>query len=169
MGVTIHFEGQLSGEDAYSAVISLAEVFASAHGWEAQHFTSPQASLSRVRDERDWDYFGPTKGIELRPHANSEPVRFEFDETLYIQEYTKTQFAPLQVHVAIVDLLSKLEPHFLELKVYDEGDFYESGDELQLRKHMDRCNDVLQEHLAKDQSLKGAGAPVERQDCRSRQ
>ncbi len=155
MGVTIHFEGQVRDEAAYAAVIALAEEFASTHGWEAHRFTAQEASLLRVRDEQNWDYVGPTKGVELRPHANSEPVRLEFDENLYIQEYTKTQFAPLHVHVNVVELLSILAPQFQELQIYDEGEFYETGDELQLRKLIDRCNTVLEETLAKDQTLQG--------------
>ena len=155
MGVTIHYEGKLRDTAAYTAVISAAEKYAVARGWPAQQFSTSEASLSRVKDEQDWDYVGPTKGIELQPHDNCEPVRLEFDENLYIQEYTKTQFAPLQVHIDVVGLLSALAPHFSELSIYDEGEFYESGDELQLRRHIDHCNFALEDHLAQDKTLTG--------------
>jgi len=155
MGVTIHFEGRLKDETAYSSVISIAEKHAATHGWPAAHFSIAKAALSRVKDEGDWDYLGPTKGIELQPHPNCEPFRLEFDESLYIQEYTKTQFAPVQVHIDVAALLSAIAPHFSEISVYDEGEFYESGDELQLRRHIDHCNAALEEHLAQDRSLTG--------------
>ena len=155
MGVTIHSEGRLRDQSAYDALVAEATAFATHRNWQALPFAIPLAKLSRVRDEKDWDYEGPTKGIELRAHPSSEPIRLEFDQDLYIQEYTKTQFAPPEVHKDLVVLLDQLAPHFASLAVVDEGEYYESRDEKLLLKHRDRCFQVLDEHLAKDKSLRG--------------
>jgi len=155
MGITVHFEGRLRDEAAYVALVEAAARFAAHQGWGAQRFEVLNAKLSRVRDEVDWDYEGPTKGIELRAHPSSEPIRLEFDTDLYVQEYTKTQFAPPDIHMRMVALLDELAPYFQILEVIDEGEYYETRDEEVLRKHRDCCFEMLDEHLANDKSLRG--------------
>lgn len=155
MGITVHFEGRLLGEAAYLAVISMAEKFSSARGWRAEKFAVTSATLARVRDEQDWDYVGPTKGIELHSHPSCEPIRLEFDKDLYIQEYTKTQFAPIQVHIDLISLLKNISSHFSSLDVIDEGEYFETGREDFLNGHRERCNEILEEHLSNDPTLKG--------------
>jgi hypothetical protein len=102
-----------------------------------------------VRDEKDWDYHGSVRGIEVAPHRDCEPLRLEFDEDQYIQEFTKTQFAPVEVHIQIVELLKQLESNFEELTVDDEGQFYKSGNLHLLKEHRNRCDEVFREYLSK--------------------
>jgi hypothetical protein len=99
MGVTIHFEGQLTDKVAYGNLIEAAKSFALDRGWRAEPFESDETKLLRVRDEEEWDYVGPVHGIVLYPHVDCDPVRLEFDRDLYIQEFTKTQFAGVQTHL----------------------------------------------------------------------
>jgi hypothetical protein len=89
LGVTIHFEGQLLDDGAFSALIEAATTFAKENGWRSELFESPNVTLLRVRDEADWDYVGPVKGIQDFPHDDCDPIRLEFDRDLYIQQYTK--------------------------------------------------------------------------------
>ena len=155
MGVTVHFEGKLRGEDAYLSLVAAVRSFATQRGWPIQPFEISETLLRRVRDEKDWDYRGPTKGIELCPHPSSESIRLEFDDQLYIQEYTKTQFAPVQVHMDLILLLRELAPYFEHLGVFDEGEYFESANERVLKSHLNRCFEVLDERLANDRSLRG--------------
>jgi hypothetical protein len=155
MGVTVHFEGQLRDESAYEPMLALAQKFAEARNWPVRSILESNAKLSRVKNEAEWDYEGPTKGIELLPHPSSEPIRLEFDKDFYVQEYTKTQFAPAEVHIALVELLDKLAPMFAHLEVIDEAEYYESRDERILLRHRDRCFEVLAKHLASDSKLRG--------------
>jgi hypothetical protein len=74
-----------------------------------------------VKDEVDWDYTGFTQGIELRPHPNTDPLRLEFDEELYIQQYIKTQFAGPVVQIKVVTFLKNIQPFFNGFRVEDEG------------------------------------------------
>ncbi|HEX3094900.1 MAG TPA: hypothetical protein VHW72_19840 [Candidatus Angelobacter sp.] len=88
MGVTIHFEGQLLDDGAFSALIEAATTFAKE--WVAERtLRVAKCTLLRVRDEADWDYVGPVKGIQVFPHDDCDPIRLEFDRDLYIQQYTK--------------------------------------------------------------------------------
>ena len=36
--------------------------------------------------------------------------QFEFDKDCYVQEYVKAQFAGVETHVAIIDLLRRVQP-----------------------------------------------------------
>ncbi len=147
MGITIHFEGRLKNEFAFEEVVSLASRFSEQRGWPCVGIDKEQVQLNRVRDEKDWDYQGPVKGLEIQPHENSEPFRLEFDKNFYIQEYTKTQFAPTEVHVQLIELLRQLQPYFEHLEIVDEGEYFETADVETLEKHMHRCFELLDEYL----------------------
>lgn len=155
MGITIHFEGKLKGEDSYERVINLAKNYSDEHGWPYSAISEKETTLKRVRDEEDWDYIGPTKGVEIQPHENSEPLRLEFDKDLYVQEYIKTQFAPQEIHVLVVNLLHLLEPEFSTLEVIDEGEYFESGDASVLENHRKKFFDILDEYLTQDDKYYG--------------
>ena len=109
----------------------------------------------RVRNEEEWNYVGPVKGLVMQPHENSDPLRLEFDKDLYIQEYVKTQFAPIECHIAIVTLLRKMAPFFENLQVVDEAEFYELNDQSRLQHHLDRCFEALNEHLQRSENSYG--------------
>src|SRR5687768_10738168 len=100
MGITIHFEGQLQ-KDQLPAVLHQAQQFADQNKWPYVEIPEEERSLSRVRDEGDWNYVGLTSGTEIFPDEDCEPLRLKFDTDGYIQEYVKTQFSPLTVHVSI--------------------------------------------------------------------
>ena len=93
MGVTVHFEGQLFSEQAFRQLVELVSSRARSAGWRTELIASDEVTLLRVRDERDWVYIGPVKGIAVFMHDDCDPARFEFDKDLYVQEFTKTQFA----------------------------------------------------------------------------
>lgn len=143
MGVTIHYQGKLKDRAAYDAAIARARDFAQARGWTHRDIPEEYRRLDRMRDEEEWRYEGSTKGIELLAHPDCEPVRLEFDRDLYIQEYTKTQFAPLEIHAGVVELLRALAPCFAGLDVADEGEYFETGDRAKLAAHIDTCNATI--------------------------
>jgi len=155
MGITIHFEGRLRSSDAYQAVVNTARQFAHKCGWEYEPIEETVTILKRVRNEEDWDYEGLVKGVVLQPHHNSEPFRLEFDTDLYVQEYTKTQFAPLEIHVSVVELLKEIEPYFEKLEVIDEGEYFETQDQGILKQHLDRCFEVLDGYLEQGDKYEG--------------
>ena len=90
MGVTIYFEGKLKNEEAYESFIASSRDLASEMEWSFSEIKETKVTLQRVRDEEDWDYTGPVKGLEMLPHEACDPFRLEFDNDLYIQEYVKT-------------------------------------------------------------------------------
>ena len=155
MGVTVHFEGQLRAPAAYSVLIDDLRDFATAHGWPAEVIAEEHTTLKRVRDERDWDYRGATFGLQLLPHPNADPLRFEFDTDYFVQEYVKTQFAGTETHVAIIMLLRRIQPFFESLAVEDEGEFWETADEATLARHIESCDRALHELLVERSNARG--------------
>jgi hypothetical protein len=153
LGVTIHFEGQLPDEEAYRRLIETSSKLALNQGWLTEPIEPAEATLLRVRDEQDWDYTGPVKGLTIYPHEDCEPVRLEFDRDLYVQEYVKTQFAGPHLHVKIIDLLNSIEPFFLKFTVEDEGEYRDTRDLGILSDHMERISQVIDDELRKNPSI----------------
>jgi hypothetical protein len=149
MGVTIHFEGRLASEAAYQKLIAVAKSIAAAEAWQTEPVALGEVKLLRVRDEKDWDYTGPVRGIVVYLHEDCDPVRLEFDRDLYVQEFIKTQFAGVQTHIKVVELLRAIEPFFLALNVEDEGEWWETQDTAKLAEHMARTQEVLDEEVQK--------------------
>ncbi len=155
MGVTIHFEGQLKSETDYDSVIKVAVDFANKNAMPYSLFREENKVLQRVKDEKDWNYEGATKGVKIQPDANTDPLWLEFDTNKYVQEYCKTQFADLNIHIRIVNLLRRLEPFFINLIVSDEGEYWETENRDILQKHIDACNRAMEERIQKNKKMSG--------------
>ena len=155
MGVTIHFEGKLKDEGAYESFMASSRAFASEMEWPVSEIKETEVTLQRVKDEEDWDYVGPVKGIEILPHEACDPFRLEFDRDLYIQEYVKTQFAPIQIHVLLIDFLQKHKDLFAELEIIDEGEYLDTNDIHALEGHIEACDKQMDEYLSQPEKYYG--------------
>lgn len=155
MGITIHFEGQVKSKPAFEQLVFAARKWAAREGWPISDISRQHRVLQRVKNETDWDYSGFTEGVELHPHQNAEPLRLEFDENLFIQEYIKTQFAGPEVHRQVVAFLKDIQPCFSELTVTDEGEFWESENMQRLIDLMEGCNRALNDVLTKNPKARG--------------
>lgn len=152
MGVTIHFEGKLKDAAGYEQLLTRVLAIARFENWLTETIEPVVTTLLRVRDEQNWDYTGLVKGIVIYLHEDCDPIRLEFDQELYIQEFTKTQFAGMQYHLKVINLLRAIQPFFLELKVEDEGEFWETADLSTLREHLEKCRAMIDEEWSKDPS-----------------
>lgn len=155
MGVTIHYEGQLKSISAYKIVIDRAEIFAKSNNMEYEKFDSTVKQLSRVKDEKDWDYEGPAKGIKIQPAENTDPLWIEFDENYYVQDFCKTQFADVEIHIKIIALFKELEDHFESLTIVDEGEYWETQDAEHLQNLFDNCFSAMEEAIKENNRLTG--------------
>lgn len=66
----------------------------------------------------------------------------------------KTQFAGVDIHIAI-ELLRRVEPFFESLFVKDEGDYWLMRDGNLLAQHMRKCDQLLQQLLARHPDGRG--------------
>ena len=150
MGVTIHFSGKLGSPSALDQLISQVSSFAEKHGWPVWPIVEDLVTLNRVINEQDVEYVGPIRGIGVQPHKDAEPLQFEVDDSLFVQDYCKTQFAGSETHKTIVELMRRLEPLFVELDIYDEAEYWDTGDENLLCNNIEQVdrmiNKVIKEH-----------------------
>lgn len=127
---------------AFEQLIFTARKWAAKERWPIADIPHERRVLQCVKNEADWDYSGFTEGVELQPRENTDRLRLEFDENLYVQEYIKAQFAGPDVHLQVVAFLKDIEPCFDELIVMDEGEFWESADKqrlIELNGRMQSC------------------------------
>jgi hypothetical protein len=152
MGITIHYQGKLNRPDLADEFCEELEDIAKAMDWK----------YNVINDEPDSKPF-PVKGIIISPHEKSEPLVFTFDPEgnlrnafmlqflgeepdLTWYNHTKTQFAPIDVHIAIIKLMKYLQQKYIEnLKVTDEGSYWETGDADLLKQKMDFLNAKMDE------------------------
>jgi hypothetical protein len=152
MGVTVHFEGRLKSDQAFSSLVLHIEEIGRAETLLTERFENSQAKLGRGSEERPLDYVGPTKGILLYLHEDCEPLRLEFDRELYVQEWVKTQFAGADTHIRLIQILRDIERFFQTLVVNDEGEYWKSGNQAVLEGHIRACNDAIAEIAARSLS-----------------
>jgi hypothetical protein len=165
MGITIHYHGKLNQPELADAFCEELEDISKAMDWK----------YTLITDEPDSKPF-PVKGIIISPHEKSEPLIFTFDPEgnlrnvfmlqflgaepdLTWYNHTKTQFAPIDVHIAIIKLMKYIQQKYIEnLNVTDEGSYWETGDAYLLKKKMDFLNAKMDElagllesiHIEKD-------------------
>ncbi len=155
MGITIHFSGRVADASRIPVAIEVARAAAERRGWATNPFANPQATLSRSSLEREWQYTGPTQGVVITPHELCEPFCVEFDGDGVAQDYVKTQFAGVDTHIGVVEVLRELQPLFESLDVVDEGEYWDSGDRAHLTRLVESCDAQLAQHIRSNPRARG--------------
>ena len=150
MGVTIHYKGKLNSEDLIDPFCEEMEDIARSMEWEYNRF-----DFDKSKDEI------PLKGLIIKPHKSAEPLQFMIDKSGNLRNvflvkwlndenessffnHIKTQFAPFDVHIAVIKLLKYLQQKYmLSLEVWDEGDYWQTGDAVLLKEKMDFLNEKM--------------------------
>ncbi len=140
MGLTIHYSGAINcTEDIPEFVEELADI-AKSMGWTAQPINMDEAAPN-------------FRGVIVNPQGDCEPLCFIFDREARLRALmdliceqveptkysfstaTKTQFTTIETHVWIIGLLRYLKKRYLgNLKVQDEGEYWETEDLPKLRE-----------------------------------
>jgi hypothetical protein len=150
MGITVHWRGHLRSRDDVSVLVQTVRDFAIARRWRVRDIAPKVRELMRVVDKEVITYSSLSSGISVRPHRDCEAVTFEFDSDGYTVASCKTQFAGVQIHIEVVDLLSAVAHHFRDLDVFDEGGYWGTNDAGVLAERLgaiDRAISVLADHL----------------------
>lgn len=155
MGITIHYQLRLRDENALHGLIATVRAYADAHGWPVRDITLADAVLPRSNDAGDWEYTGPSSGIEVLPDEYSDPVRFAFGSDLLASDFTKTQFAGPDVHRQVIHLLDALSGFLSELQVVDEGEYWERRDPEALARSISTCGDMIRDAIATHPNARG--------------
>lgn len=130
MGLTIHYRGHARGRASQEAILAITERFAARRRWAIKNIDGEEPAIFEALGEGTEGAArpGPVRGIIATPHPDCESLILLFDGALWMRGSTKTQFSPLQHHVELVRLLRELAPHFTDLEVTDEGEYWETGD-----------------------------------------
>lgn len=163
MGVTIHFEGYAKSMSDINKILSIAKSFAVDNNMLYKDVSKESGILERLINEEEADYTGPVFGLNISPHESAEQLKIEFGDDLFMQDYCKTQFAPIEIHVAIIELFKKIEPYFSTINLFDEGEFWEKGDIELLNSNLLFIEREIDKKLSEDKNLYG---PVRTEDRR---
>ena len=176
MGISIHYKGKLNSENLIDPFCEEVKDIADSMDWE---YTIINRELG--------DEFS-LKGLFIKPHEKAELLQFVFDQKGYLRnalhlDYTdndddisffnhiKTQYAPVEIHIAIIKLLHYLKEKYVSsLEVYDDGRFWETNDERILNekleflnKAMDKLEDILNSiPHEKDETAESIANKIER-------
>lgn len=127
MGVTIHYSGSLSNAAQAQSLLQEASAFATKMQWGIEAETMPHRRLT------------------IFPHPDCEPLILDPDDNGLVENWVKTQFSGPEIHIQIVDFLSRIAPYFASLTVEDEAEYWETRDRQVLERHMNQINDVIRD------------------------
>jgi hypothetical protein len=113
------------------------------------------ADIRQWRHERFHEIAGgPATGFVTYPHAECEPLKFEFDQRGRFSGWVKTQFAGPDTHIEVVRFLRDVRLLLGKFGVRDEGEYWETESEETLRGHIDTINGVIREMAETNPSIR---------------
>ncbi|MCJ7552659.1 MAG: hypothetical protein MUO34_02135 [Ignavibacteriaceae bacterium] len=156
MGLTIHYNGKFSENAFLTEMIEEVKDIAEIYNWKYTIFEMEFPSSDSDQNNQN----GKLYGIMFFP-PESEPVSLSFlsnrrmcslvnlkvwgnssdekaKEYLYLLS-TKTQFAGISIHKMIIHILRHISKKYLkDFSLYDEGKYWETGDEQLLQQIFSR-------------------------------
>jgi hypothetical protein len=150
MGVSIHYKGSLDQVTFIDSFCEEMEDIAKEMEWK-------YTRIDDIGDSKDI----PLKGLIISPHKDSESLMLTVDSTgtlrnafmmQFIKEHEdltyhnsiKTQFAPVENHIAVVQLLKYIRQKYMSnLWVMDEGCYWETSDAGLLRQKIAFLNSMM--------------------------
>ena len=152
MGLTIYYNGTFKKTASLPEMIEEVKDIATVHQWKYHVFEKefPRNSLGKKNFNKD--IYGilfsppmcePVLFCFLSNGKMANPFMMEFwlkskkkkDKDLLFGNFTKTQYAGVEVHIIIIGLFRYLSKKYLKnFSMIDEGKFWETNDEELLRK-----------------------------------
>lgn len=162
MGLTINYTGDFNPCASLLELIEEVKDIAVIHKWNYHIFetTFPENSFEDTNFNED--IYGisfsapdcePVLLCFLSNGRMSNPFMFQNwlqskdkdDEHLIYGNFTKTQYAGIEIHKQIIHLLKHLSKKYLiNFKVIDEGGYWESEDEKVLQDNFNRYTDLIE-------------------------
>jgi hypothetical protein len=158
LGVTIHYQGKLIPErlpSFQSLVVNKCKSLKWGLNLSPQTCRSPGLLASFFKFKADRPLF------VIDPHPDCEPLIFDFDYDWRMSGWVKTSFAPIEIHVEIVELLRNAESCFINFRLDDEGEYAQTNDLGVLEGHRMSIRQIIDALIAK-----GARGPVKLEDGR---
>ncbi len=169
MGLTFHYQGTIKETKRITDLTDEVSDICETMGWRYQTRNFEFKLDAHVMQHIGFENHSKIKltGIMFCPHPKSEwvylyftekgqltsPATLQFVDTTIDPEFifsafTKTQHAGPEVHIAILKLLDYLNKKYkLSLAINDEGEYWETKDEVRLKNNFER-NGVLNDIVA---------------------
>jgi len=160
MGLTIHYRGHFNWQSSLPELIAEVKSIAEVNQWHYTIFNEKFPNLPEENELIKNELYGLIVSLpECEPvflcfasdRRLANPVwldlasqgQLEDEELLYLV-FTKTQYAGVEAHKKIIHLLKYLShKYFDEFKVSDEGQYWETGDEILLNEQFNKYNQYL--------------------------
>lgn len=162
MGLSIHYTGEFNSCASLSEMIEEVKDIAGIYKWEYHIFETkfPQTDFDKnnFNEEIYGISFSPP-GCEsvllcfLSNGRIANPFMFQNwlkskdkkDEYLIYGNFTKTQYAGIEIHKIIIHLLKHISKKYLRnFKVIDEGEYWETDDEKVLQVNFKRYTELIE-------------------------
>ena len=163
MGITIHYRGRLGPKVRAKELYILASLIAKEKKWSITGLAETDGAALLDHPDGEIPYEGKLSTFAIHPHEHCEPLTFQVTADGYFKNWCKTQFAPLEVHMGIVDLFQQLKIKFGELVIQDEGGYWETRDAQGLEDRIVKC--FLEMQKSKDEDP-GYYGPTKSEDGR---
>lgn len=147
MGITIHYQGKINEVSLIDKVTDELKDISEELEWKFESIDDSKLNI---------------KGIYIIPPPHCEPITFLFDRVTgvikdriilafddmgddhYKFNHTKTQYAPIQVHITLIKLLRYLKNKYIsDLTVTDEGEYWDTEDINLLQSKFDFLNEMI--------------------------
>jgi hypothetical protein len=162
MGLSLHYSGSFREGESLSKMIEELKDIMEVFKWDYHIFEKEfpnQPNLENIYDENIYCIcLSPPKCEPiflcfLSNRKMSSPIHLQFygktadkEEQKYLYMLSvKTQFAGIEIHKIIIELFRYLEKqgYFSDLKIVDEGEYWETGDEKRLKDIFSKYNNLL--------------------------
>ncbi len=140
MGICIHFDGKLDSEEQYIELIKFSISYATEHDWTVIHV------------EADGKV-----GVKLIVHELCDPIFLEFGPDWTCNDFVKTQFAGVDCHIGVTEFFRKIKDFFMEFDVFDEGEYWDTGDRRVLEEQFGTITGMIVDMLKREPHLKSPG------------
>lgn len=167
MAISIHYKGKIDDKTKVQPLIEEIQDIADTMNWPYYCLNEDWKKKSQLKLEHREDGahilgHAALKGISFTPHPKSETVWLFFDDqgnisspiSIVMREEddsgdfywlaVKTQFAGVEIHIAIIELFKYLKNKYISnLEVVDEGEFWETGNELLLKSKINQLHEAI--------------------------
>jgi len=143
MGLTFHYSGKIRDHKQIDMLVDEVTDLCKGLNWEYNILNDDKIKgivVGAPESEPLWFTFTPDgKTCNVVSLQYSDP-----SEKYYSLCATKTQYAGAEVHMAMIKMLRYMsDKYYSEIEVYDEGEYWETGDEENLRKIFGRYSMII--------------------------
>ena len=139
MGITIHYRGRVSPKLKSKDLYIYASLICKEKKWTISVLSETDGEGVLDHPDGEIPYQGKLSTFVIRPHEHCEPVTFQITQDGYFKNWCKTQFAPLDVHIGLLDLFRQVKIKLSELVIQDEGGYWESNSAESLEERIVKC------------------------------